>query len=276
METLLMQGKPVAEKYREAITAKIAQARLQGRTVTLAIVVVGDDPASHVYKNRLMKLITSLGGQAKEVLLPEASSEAEVLETITSLNQDDTITGILPMMPLPAHLDDAKIGAAVLAAKDVDCLNTGNQGAFLAGHNPWAASTPRACMAILEHYGIELTGKRAVVLGRSNVVGKPVALLLLQKNATVTICHSRTKNLAELTKEADIIVAAIGKPAFVTPEMVKEGVVIVDVGINAVDGKLVGDVAPQVVAKASAFTPVPGGVGVVSNMMVMEALTRML
>ena len=274
METLLMKGKPVADKYREAIGAKIARAHSQGKEVTLAIVVVGDDPASHVYKNRLMKLITSLGGQAKEILLPAQSTEAEVLQVVEELNKDESITGILPMMPLPQHLDDARIGAAVLAAKDVDCLNTSNQGAFLAGHNPWGASTPRACMAILDHYGVELTGKRAVVLGRSNVVGKPVALMLLQKNATVTICHSRTADLAELTKQADIVVAAIGKPAFVKPEMVREGVVIVDVGINAVGDKLVGDVDPEVMAKAAAFTPVPGGVGVVSNMMVMEALTR--
>ena len=274
METLLMKGKPVADKYREAIGAKIALAHSQGKEVTLAIVVVGDDPASHVYKNRLMKLITSLGGKAKEILLPAQSTEAEVLQVVEELNKDESITGILPMMPLPQHLDDARIGAAVLAAKDVDCLNTSNQGAFLAGHNPWGASTPRACMAILDHYGVELTGKRAVVLGRSNVVGKPVALMLLQKNATVTICHSRTADLAELTKQADIVVAAIGKPAFVKPEMVREGVVIVDVGINAVGDKLVGDVDPEVMAKAAAFTPVPGGVGVVSNMMVMEALTR--
>ena len=274
METLLMKGKPVADKYREAIGAKIAQAHAQGKEVTLAIVVVGDDPASHVYKNRLMKLITSLGGQGKEILLPAQSTEEEVLQVVAELNQNEKITGILPMMPLPKHLDDARIGAAVLAAKDVDCLNTSNEGAFFAGHNPWGASTPRACMAILDHYGVDLTGKKAVVLGRSNVVGKPVALMLLQRNATVTICHSRTENLAELTQQADIIVAAIGKPAFVKPEMVKEGVIIVDVGINAVGDKLVGDVDPEVMERAAAFTPVPGGVGVVSNMMVMEALTR--
>ena len=276
METILMKGKPVADKYREAIAAKVAAAQARGVQVTLAILVVGDDPASHVYKNRLMKLITSLGGQAQEVLLPAESSEAEVLAAVAKLNQDPAITGILPMMPLPKHLDDARVGAAVLAAKDVDCLNTSNEGAFFAGYNPWGASTPRACMAILEHYGIELAGKRVVVLGRSNVVGKPVALMLLQKNATVTICHSRTQKLDQLTREADVLVAAIGKPAFVKPDMVKEGVVIVDVGINAVGDKLVGDVDPAVLAKSAAFTPVPGGVGVVSNMMVMEALTRKL
>ena len=144
------------------------------------------------------------------------------------------------------------------------------------GRSRFAACTPRACMATLEHYGIELEGKRVAVIGRSNVVGKPVSVLLLQKNATPTICHSRTKNLPEILQEADIIVAALGKPCFVKPEMVKEGVVIVDVGINAVDGKLVGDVDPAVEDKASAFTPVPGGIGVVSNMMLMECLTRHL
>lgn len=274
METLLMKGKPVADKYREAITKKILQAQERGLQVTLAVLVVGDDPASHVYKNRLIKLITGLGGQAKEIILPAASSEQEILQVIDKLNADPAITGILPMMPLPKPLDSARIGAAVLAAKDVDCLNTSNEGEFFAGRNPWGASTPRACLAILDYYGINPAGKQVVILGRSNVVGKPVALMLLQKNATVTVCHSKTTDLASLTRQADILVAAIGQPAFVKPEMVKEGVVIVDVGINAVGDKLVGDVDPAVMTKSSAFTPVPGGVGVVSNMMVMEALTR--
>ena len=149
-----------------------------------------------------------------------------------------------------------------------------NVGDMYLGYGKMSPCTPRACMATLEHYGIELEGKHAVVIGRSNVVGKPVANLLLNKNATVTICHSKTKNIAEITRQADVIVAAVGKPCFVTPDMIKEGAVVVDVGINAVDGKLVGDVDPAVVGKASAYTPVPGGIGVVSNMMVMDLLTR--
>ena len=274
MDTIIMRGKPVADKYRELITNKINAAKANGRLVTLAVVVVGDDPASHVYKNRLVKLIQELGGEAKEVILPTETEEAEVVSIIKKMNRNRYITGILPMMPMPKHIDSDVVGTAVAANKDVDCLNYSNMGEFFTGKNPYAAATPRACMATLEHYGIELEGKHVVVIGRSNVVGKPVAMLALQKNATVTICHSKTKNLAELTRQADVIIAAVGKPCFVKPDMVKEGVVIVDVGINSVDGKLVGDVDPAVEAKSSAFTPVPGGIGVVSNMMVMDALTR--
>ena len=276
METMLMRGKPVADVYREMITEKIAAAKQRGLLVTLAIVVVGDDPASHVYKNRLVKLIEGLGGAAKVIELPGTASEEEVIGVVKKLNRNRYVTGILPMMPMPKHINGDAVGAAVSPNKDVDCLNPQNSGDVFMGRSKWAACTPRACMAILEHYGIELDGKNVVVIGRSNVVGKPVAMLLLAKNATVTVCHSHTQNLPELLKQADIIVAAVGKACFVKPEMVKDGVVIVDVGINAVGDKLMGDVDPAVAAKASAFTPVPGGVGVVSNMMVMECLTRNL
>ena len=276
METILMRGKPVADVYRETITEKIAAAKQRGLLVTLAIVVVGDDPASHVYKGRLVKLIESLGGAAKVIELPGDSSEEDVIGVVKKLNRNRYVTGILPMMPMPKHINGDAVGAAVSPNKDVDCLNPQNCGDVFMGRSKWAACTPRSCMAILEHYGIELDGKNVVVIGRSNVVGKPVAMLLLAKNATVTVCHSHTKELPELLKTADVIVAAVGKACFVKPEMVKEGVVIVDVGINAVGDKLMGDVDPAVAAKASAFTPVPGGVGVVSNMMVMECLTRNL
>ena len=276
METILMRGKPASDVYREAITEKIAAAKQRGLLVTLAIVVVGDDPASHVYKGRLIKLIESLGGAAKVIELPGSSSEEDVIGVVKKLNRNRYVTGILPMMPMPKHINGDAVGAAVSPNKDVDCLNPQNSGDVFMGRSKWAACTPRACMAILEHYGIELDGKNVVVIGRSNVVGKPVAMLLLAKNATVTVCHSHTQNLPELLKQADIIVAAVGKACFVKPEMVKDGVVIVDVGINAVGDKLMGDVDPAVAAKASAFTPVPGGVGVVSNMMVMECLTRNL
>ena len=276
METMLMRGKPVADVYREMITEKIAAAKQRGLLVTLAIVVVGEDPASHVYKGRLVKLIEGLGGAAKVIELPGTASEEEVIGVVKKLNRNRYVTGILPMMPMPKHINGDAVGAAVSPNKDVDCLNPQNSGDVFMGRSKWAACTPRACMATLEHYGIELEGKNVVVIGRSNVVGKPVAVLLLQKNATVTVCHSRTKNLPELLKTADVIVAAVGKACFVKPDMVKEGVVIVDVGINAVGDKLMGDVDPAVAAKASAFTPVPGGIGVVSNMMVMECLTRNL
>lgn len=276
METILMRGKPVADVYREAITKKIAAAKQRGLTVTLAILVVGDDPASHVYKDRLVKLIESLGGAAKVILMPADTPEEEVVGVIKKLNRNRYVTGIMPMMPMPKHINGDTIGAAISPNKDVDCLSPQNVGDVFMGRSYFAPCTPRACMATLEHYGIELEGKHVVVIGRSNVVGKPAGVLLLQKNATVTVCHSRTKNLPEILKQADIILAAVGKPCFVKPEMIKDGAVIVDVGINAVDGKLVGDVDPQVAEKASAFTPVPGGIGVVSNMMLMECLTRHL
>lgn len=274
MDTIIMRGKPVADVYREAISQKIAEAKERGLVITLAIVVVGDDPASHVYKDRLVKLIESLGGAAKVITCPADTSEEDVIGVIKKLNRNRYVSGIMPMMPMPKHINGDNVGAAVSPNKDVDCLNPQNIGDVFMGRSRFAPCTPRACMATLAHYGIELEGKQVVVIGRSNVVGKPVSVLLLQKNATVTICHSRTRNLPELLKEADVVVAAVGKSCFVKPEMVKEGVVIVDVGINAVDGKLVGDVDPAVAEKASAFTPVPGGIGVVSNMMVMECLTR--
>lgn len=276
MTAIIMRGKPVADKYRELITNKINAAKENGRLVTLAVIIVGEDPASHVYKNRLVKLIKELGGEAKEIILPAETAEDEVVSIIKKMNRNRYITGILPMMPMPKHIRSEVVGAAIAGNKDVDCLNYSNIGEFFAGDNPYAACTPRACMTTLEHYGIELEGKNVVVIGRSNVVGKPVAMLALHKNATVTLCHSKTQNLAEITRQADVVIAAVGKPCFVTPDMVKEGVVIVDVGINSLDGKLVGDVDPAVEAKASAFTPVPGGIGVVSNMMVMDTLIRHL
>lgn len=272
MEALLMKGKPVADVYWENIAASIAAAKESGNKPTLVILLVGDDPASCVYTERLAKLTESLGATAKVVRMPAETKEEEVITLIRKMNRNRYITGILPMMPMPKHINSDAVGAAVTKHKDVDCLNPTNAGELYLGRRSWAPCTARACMAALEHYKIDLKGKHAVVIGRSNVIGKPVALLLLQKHATVTICHSKTENLADITRKADIIIAAVGKAGFVTADMVKEGAVLVDVGINEVDGKLVGDIAPEATAKASAFTPVPGGIGVISNMMVMECL----
>lgn len=272
MEALLMKGKPVADVYRENIAASIAAAKESGNKPTLVILLVGDDPASCVYTERLAKLTESLGATAKVVRMPAETTEEEVITLIRKMNRNRYITGILPMMPMPKHINSDAVGAAVTKHKDVDCLNPTNAGELYLGRRSWAPCTARACMAALEHYKIDLKGKHAVVIGRSNVIGKPVALLLLQKHATVTICHSKTENLDDITRKADIIIAAVGKAGFVTADMVKEGAVLVDVGINEVDGKLVGDIAPEATAKASAFTPVPGGIGVISNMMVMECL----
>ena len=274
MTAMRMAGKPVADKFRAEIAAKVEAAKQQGRQVVLAILTVGQDPASFVYRKRLLGMAEKIGAGTRCVELPEEASTEETLAAIQALNEDPAVTGILPMMPMPPQIDSEAVGAALAPAKDMDCLNPMNGGALLLGQGRRAACTPRACLAILEHYGIELDGKNVVVLGRSNVVGKPVALLLLQKNCTVTICHSHTKNLTDILQKADIVVAAIGKAGFVRPEMVRPGVVIVDVGINVTDNGIVGDVAPETEAQASAFTPVPGGVGTVRNIIMMYALTR--
>ena len=274
METLVMSGRPVADAYKEQIKEKVEAAQKSGKKVTLAILTVGQDPASFVYRKRLLKITESLGIGSRCVELPETATTEETVAAIRKLNEDPDVTGILPMMPMPKQVDGEAVGAALAPEKDMDCLSPANGGALLMGKGRWAACTPRACMAMLKFYKIPLDGKHAVVLGRSNVVGKPVALLLLQENCTVTVCHSHTKNLPELVRQADIVVAAIGKAGFVTPDMVKPGAVIVDVGINVTETGIVGDVAPEATEKASAFTPVPGGVGVVSNVMMMDAVVR--
>ena len=274
MEQIVMSGRPVADVYKETIKEKAEAARNAGKNVTLAILTVGQDPASFVYRKRLLKMTESLGIDSRCVELPENASTADVIEAVKKLNEDPDVTGILPMMPMPKQVDGEAVGAALAPEKDMDCLNPVNGGALLMGKGRWAACTPRACMAILKFFNIPLDGKHAAVLGRSNVVGKPVALLLLQENCTVTVCHSHTKNLPDLLRQADIIIAAIGKAGFVTPDMVKPGAVIVDVGINVTEHGIVGDVSPAATEKASAFTPVPGGVGVVSNVMMMDAVVR--
>lgn len=274
METLVMSGRPVADAYKEQIKEKVEAAQKSGKKVTLAILTVGQDPASFVYRKRLLKITESLSIGSRCVELPETATTEETVVAIRKLNEDPDVTGILPMMPMPKQVDGDAVGAALAPEKDMDCLSPANGGALLMGKGRWAACTPRACMAMLKYYKIPLDGKHAVVLGRSNVVGKPVALLLLQENCTVTVCHSHTKNLPELVRQADIVVAAIGKAGFVTPDMVKPGAVIVDVGINVTETGIVGDVAPEATEKASAFTPVPGGVGVVSNVMMMDAVVR--
>ncbi|MCD8175678.1 MAG: bifunctional 5,10-methylenetetrahydrofolate dehydrogenase/5,10-methenyltetrahydrofolate cyclohydrolase [Phascolarctobacterium sp.] len=276
MRTLVMRGKPVADAMRKKIEGKIKAAEKCGVKPALAIITAGKDPASHVYKDRLVKLTESLGASAKVIILPGNASLEQVLFEVRKLNRNRYVHGILPMMPMPRHIDGCAVAAAIAPNKDVDCLNPKNMGEVFSGESTWAPCTPLACMAILKYYGIKPEGKKAVVIGRSNVVGKPVAMLLLKENATVTICHSRTENLASVLKTADIIVAAVGSANFVKPDMVKKGAVIVDVGINVVDGGIAGDVDPAAAEKAAAFTPVPGGVGVVSNMMVMECLCRNL
>lgn len=273
---ILMQGKAVADNKKEAIKKFVQQAKTENKIITLAIVIVGEDMASQLYTNRLVKIAESLEIEHQVVSLAENSSTVDVIQTIEQLSSNPKITGILPMMPMPKHIDVDQALAAIAPSKDLECLNPINVGLlYLGGRDYLAPCTPKAVMATLDFYNIDPTGKHVVIIGRSKVVGKPVAHLLLAKNATVTVCHSKTKNLSELTKQADILVAAIGVANFVTPDMVKDGVIILDVGINESGGKIVGDVAAEVQEKSAAFTPVPGGIGTVSTTMVMETLINL-
>jgi methylenetetrahydrofolate dehydrogenase (NADP+)/methenyltetrahydrofolate cyclohydrolase len=277
MQNKIMLGKPVADAYRKIIKKKIAAAAEQGIKVKLAILTVGEDPASIIYRNSLAKTTESLGAEVVLENLPAEASEKEVLTVIKKLNRAQDITGILPMMPLPKQLNTDDICAALAKDKDVDCLQPDNCADLYLGTSKWGPCTPRACLAILDHYDVDVAGKHVVIIGRSNVVGKPVALLLLQRNATITICHSKTQNLASVLQSADIIVAAVGRANFVKADMVKKGAILVDVGINRdAQGKITGDIDPEAYTKAAAYTPVPGGVGTVCNLMVMETLTKKL
>ncbi len=271
MQQTILAGKPVADSVRALLEEKVKKA---GRNICLAIVLAGDDPASHVYKDRLVKLAAGMGIKTEEVFVPGDAAAKDMLAAVEKLNNDSAIDGILPMMPLPKQMDSDEIARVIAPEKDVDCLNPLNSGLLYAGKNPWAPCTPRAVMATLGYYGIELPGKHAVIIGRSNVVGKPLAALLLAKDATVTVCHSKTKNLPGIARQADILVAAVGRAGFVVPDMIKEGAVIIDVGINPAEGGIVGDVAQGAYDKAAAYTPVPGGIGTVSSMMVMQTLLR--
>jgi len=276
MEQFVMLGKPVAEKIRIRLKAKVAAAAARRQNVKLATLRVEGDSASEVYQNRLAKVAESIGVEVQTMVMPKGSGQGSVECAMEALSANGTINAILPLQPFPPGLDAKKILEKLSPEKDADCLTTVGAGKFYLGRSPWGSATPRACMEILRYYGIRLEGKRVVVIGRSNVVGKPVAHLLQQANATVTLCHSHTNGLPEICREADVIVAAIGKPGFVTADMVREGVVLVDVGINVTENGLRGDINATACAKASAYTPVPGGVGVVSNWMILEYLTRSL
>lgn len=271
----ILDGKIVATALKDKLAAKVRELSGQGKPAGLAVVLVGDDPASAIYAGRLEKLGAGLGIETAVHRLPAAAGETEVLALIDRLNQDGRVQGILPMMPLPAHISADRIAAAVLPAKDVDAIHPLNTGLVAMGKSRWAPCTPRAVMAILDYYQIPLAGSRAVIIGRSNVVGKPLFHLLLAKDATVTLCHSKTRDIEEVVKQADLVVAAVGKPHFVTASMLKTGAVVIDVGINELNGKIVGDVDyAAALPLAAAITPVPGGVGAVSTVMVMETVLR--
>lgn len=243
-----------------------------GKTVGLTVIIVGDDPASRVYVNSKKKACAEIGIISNEYTLSEDTTEAQLLEIIDKLNKDEKVNGILVQLPLPKHICEENIINSINPQKDVDAFHPQNVGKIMIGNFDFLPCTPAGVMELIDESGIDITGKECVVLGRSNIVGKPQSMLLLHKNGTVTICHSKTKDLKEVTKRADIIIAAIGRANFLTADMVKEGAVVIDVGINRLDnGKLCGDVDFENVSKiASAITPVPGGVGPMTIAMLMK------
>lgn len=230
-------------------------------TPALRVVRLGEDPASVSYTRLKDKRARELGLDSQVLALPEDTPQDELLERIARLNADDAVDGILVQLPLPAHVEAQAVLEAIHPAKDVDGFHPFNVGRLWSGGPSLRPCTPSGIVRLLDHYGIDLEGREAVVVGRSNIVGKPLAALLLEKNATVTVAHSRTRDLAAVTRRAEVLVVAVGRPKTVTPEMVREGAVVVDVGVNRVGGKLVGDVDPEAWKKTSAYTPVPGGVG---------------
>lgn len=259
-----LDGKIVSATLRGRIKERTDAFRERyGYAPGLAVVIVGDDPASHVYVRNKHRACEEVGFVSKGYALPAESTEEELLRLIDELNRDDSVHGILVQLPLPKHIRESIIISAISPDKDVDAFHPVNVGKIMTGHYTFLPCTPAGIIEILRYYDIDPAGKYCVVIGRSNIVGKPMALLLLERNGTVTICHSKTTGLSDITRQADILVAAVGKPCFVTADMVKPGAVVIDVGINRTpEGKLCGDVDEASVApKASALTPVPGGVG---------------
>ncbi|HEM3683341.1 TPA: bifunctional methylenetetrahydrofolate dehydrogenase/methenyltetrahydrofolate cyclohydrolase [Streptococcus suis] len=270
---VVIDGKALAVKMQTTLAEKTAQLKAEkGLVPGLVVILVGEDPASQVYVRNKERSALAAGFKSEVVRVPDTISEAELLELIAGYNQDDEWHGILVQLPLPAHISEEKVLLAIDPNKDVDGFHPTNMGKFWSGHPVMIPSTPAGIMEMFKEYQIDLEGKSALVIGRSNIVGKPMAQLLLDANATVTIAHSRTKNLSELARQADIIVVAIGRGHFVTKEFVKPGAVVIDVGMNRDEnGKLIGDVRYDEVAElASYITPVPGGVGPMTITMLME------
>jgi methylenetetrahydrofolate dehydrogenase (NADP+) / methenyltetrahydrofolate cyclohydrolase len=268
----IIDGKIVSKLVKDNIKSIIESKKV---SPSLAVILVGNDPASLTYVRNKTKECLEVGISPKDYHLPEDTSEEKLLELIGNLNKDDDIDGILVQLPLPKHINTNKILNAISPYKDVDGFHPENVGKLMIGTPFVEPCTPKGVIRLLEHYGISVEGKRAVVLGRSNIVGKPMAIMLLHRNATVTICHSKTKDLSEITKQADILVSAIGIPNFVKADMIKKDAVVIDVGINKVEengkSKLVGDVDFENVKEvASYITPVPGGVGPMTRAMLLE------
>lgn len=272
MSAKIIDGKKISESLRLSIAESVKNRKEGTRAPGLAVIIVGDNPASRIYVNNKKKACESCGFYSVEYALGEDADEKELLELIEKLNNDDNIDGILCQLPLPKQIDENKVIDAICPEKDVDGFSPVNTGNLLSGKPCFAPCTPAGVVEMLKYEGIEIAGKHCVIVGRSNIVGKPAALLMLQENATVTVCHSRTKNLAEEVSRADIVIAAIGKASFITADMIKEGAVVVDVGINRLEnGKVTGDVDFEAVKeKASYITPVPGGVGPMTITMLMK------
>lgn len=272
MNAKLIDGKAVSAKLREQLREKVSELAKRGIKPGLAVVIVGDDSASKVYVRNKKKACEELGIYSEEYALPAETTMDQLLELIDVLNGRDDISGILVQLPLPAHLDEGAVIAAISPDKDVDAFSVSNVGKIMIGDYRFLPCTPAGIMELIEAAGVKVDGSDCVVVGRSNIVGKPMAMLLMHKNGTVTICHSHTKNLAEITRRADILVAAIGKAKFITADMVKPGATVIDVGMNRDEnGKLCGDVDFDSVCEvAGAITPVPGGVGPMTITMLMK------
>ena len=267
----IIDGKAISAKTKEELKNEVTALKNQGVAVGLAVIIVGDDPASRVYVNNKKKACEMLGIYSEEYALPGDTDMESLLGLIEELNTRKDINGILCQLPLPKHLDEKAVINAISPEKDVDAFHPINVGKIMIGDFDFLPCTPAGVMRLIDETGVSVEGKNCVVIGRSNIVGKPMAMLLLHRNATVTICHSKTVNLSEITSKADILVAAVGRANFVTPDMVKEGAVVIDVGMNRpADGKLCGDVDFEAVKdKCSYITPVPGGVGPMTISMLM-------
>ena len=271
MAAQLLDGRILSAQVEQSIKTRVEALAQKGCVPGLTVILVGDDPASQTYVSNKEKACARLGIRSRTLRMPKDISQETLEKAILEANEDPAVHGILVQLPLPKHLDESRALALILPQKDVDGFHDVNMGRLARGEECVVACTPKGALYMLKSAGIPLEGKEAVVVGRSNIVGKPMALLLLQENATVTICHSRTRDLAAQTRRADILVAAIGKPRFITANMVKPGAVVVDVGINRVDGKLCGDVDFDAVSQVASFiTPVPGGVGKMTIAMLMD------
>lgn len=272
----IIDGKELAKKVRKDLKKEVEALKAKGINPKLAVIMVGNDPGSTVYVRNKSKACEKVGIEFEEFLFDEKTEESELLELIDKLNDDDSIHGILLQCPVPKHIDVNKAFRRISPNKDVDGFNPINVGNLTIGEDAFISCTPYGVVKMFEEYNIETEGKRAVILGRSNIVGKPMIQCMLNKNSTVTVCHSRTQNIGEVVKEADIVIAAIGKPNFVKADMVKDGAVVIDVGINRLDdGTITGDVDYDAVSqKASYITPVPGGVGPMTIAMLLNNVVK--